>query len=106
MCIMYSLLHRRTDSEFRDYVGTFFFPNVTSAELNKVLELYPANVSQGSPFDTGTANAITPQFKRIAALLGDYVFQGARRFFLQHRSAKQHTWSFCMIIHLVLFVLN
>lgn len=45
---------------------------------------YPSDVTQGSPFDTGILNAITLQFKRIAALLGDSVFQAPRRWFLQN----------------------
>jgi acetylcholinesterase len=56
--------------------------------------LYPQNVTQGSPFGTGEQNAITPQFKRIAAILGDIIFQSTRRFFLQQRSGKQKTYSY------------
>jgi acetylcholinesterase len=59
-----------------------------------LLELYPQNVTQGSPFDTGDQNALTPQFKRISAILGDLVFQAPRRFFLRQRSGKQKTWSY------------
>ena len=44
---------------------------------------------------TGILNAITPQFKRLAAMQGDAIFEGPRRFFLQERSSLQPTWSFC-----------
>ncbi|KAJ7706553.1 hypothetical protein B0H16DRAFT_1635314 [Mycena metata] len=47
----------------------------------------------GSPFGTGLTNHFTPQFKRLAAFQGDYVFNGTRRFFLQHTSKTQNTWS-------------
>ena len=65
--------------------------------MDELLTLYPQNVTQGSPYDTGTQNALTPQFKRIASFLGDYVFQGPRRFFLQTVSDKQNVWSFCVL---------
>ncbi|KAJ7034446.1 hypothetical protein C8F04DRAFT_956373, partial [Mycena alexandri] len=36
---------------------------------------------------------VSPQFKRLAALQGDYLFIGTRRFFLEHASKTQNTWS-------------
>ncbi|KAH9001906.1 carotenoid ester lipase precursor [Lactarius hatsudake] len=58
------------------------------------LRCTPQDDSQGSPYDTGTQNAFAPQFKRIASILGDSVFQAPRRFFLNNVSDKQKTWSF------------
>ena len=63
--------------------------------MDEVLELYPHNVTLGSPYGTGTQNAFTPEFKRIASILGDLVFQAPRRFFLDHSSGEQNIWSFC-----------
>ena len=63
--------------------------------MDELLTLYPQNVSQGSPYDTGTKNALTPESKRIASIMGDLVFQAPRRFFVQTVSDKQNTWSFC-----------
>ncbi|KAI0248237.1 Alpha/Beta hydrolase protein [Lactifluus subvellereus] len=55
--------------------------------------LFQLNITRsGSPFDTDIRNAITPQYKRMAALLGDVMFQVPRRFFLQQRSGKKNTW--------------
>jgi hypothetical protein len=51
--------------------------------MDELLKLYPQNVTLGSPYDTGTQNAFTPEFKRIASILGDLVFQAPRRFFLR-----------------------
>ena len=62
--------------------------------MDELLTLYPQNVTQGSPYDTGTQNALTPEFKRIASLLGDITFQAPRRFFLQNLSDRQNTWSY------------
>ena len=64
------------------------------AQFDELFALYPQDPTQGSPFDTGMANAITPQFKRIAAFEGDFTFQAPRRFFLNQRSDKQDMWSF------------
>ena len=62
-----------------------------------MLTLYPQDPTQGSPFDTGTQNELTPQFKRIASLLGDFVFQAPRRFLLENVAGKQKTWSYCTL---------
>jgi len=83
-----------TDADLRTYISDFFLVNVTDADMDKVLTLYPQNVTLGSPFDTGTRNALTPEFKTIAAFLGDLVFQAPRRFFLRNVSGKQNTWSY------------
>jgi hypothetical protein len=65
--------------------------------MDKLLTLYPQNVTLGSPYDTGTQNALTPQFKRMASILGDREFQAPRRFFLQTVSDKQNVWSVCTL---------
>jgi len=83
-----------TEAELRTYLTEFLFPNVTDAQMDELLKLYPQNVTKGSPYDTGTQNALTPEFKRIASILGDSTFQAPRRFFLQNLSDKQNTWSY------------
>lgn len=90
-----------TTSELETYITTVFLPglNVSQDVIQQVETLYPQDITQGSPFDTGILNAITPQFKRIAAFMGDGVFQAPRRFFLQHRASKQPTWAFCQYFH-------
>jgi carboxylesterase type B len=83
-----------TDAQLRPYLKEFFLIHVTDDELDEVLTLYPQDPSQGSPFNTGTQNELTPEFKRIAALLGDLVFQAPRRWLLDHVSDKQNAWSY------------
>ncbi|KAF8879078.1 carotenoid ester lipase precursor [Gymnopilus junonius] len=84
-----------TDADFLNYVQTNFFKgNLPQAELDALAAAYPSDPTQGSPFNTGAANAITPEFKRIAALLGDLGFQSPRRFFLRAASRTQPTWAF------------
>ncbi|KAJ3932699.1 MAG: Alpha/Beta hydrolase protein [Lentinula lateritia] len=87
-------LNVTTQSDIATYVQTIFLPNVSDSDLAELLTEYPADITEGSPFDTGILNAITPEFKRIAAFQGDAVFQAPRRFFLQSLSGKQPIWSF------------
>ena len=56
--------------------------------------MYPADITQGSPYSTSILNAVTPEFKRIASLQGDLVFQAPRRYFIQNRAASQPIWSY------------
>jgi acetylcholinesterase len=80
------------NAEFLNYIETNYgIPQSQSAALQQA---YPDDVTQGSPFDTGTANAITPEFKRIAAIQGDLIFQAPRRFFLEAMSKTQKTFAF------------
>ncbi|OCH90540.1 alpha/beta-hydrolase [Obba rivulosa] len=67
---------------------------ISEEDINSILEAYPDNVTLGSPFGTGTADAITPEYKRISALQGDLVFQAPRRYMLNELSAKQPMWSY------------
>ncbi|KAF7316009.1 Carboxylic ester hydrolase [Mycena indigotica] len=83
-----------TNAEFIEYIHSNYLPKATSAQIAQLGELYPEDPSQGSPFDTGNASQLTPEFKRLAAFQGDYFFIGARRFFLQHASRTQQTWSY------------
>ena len=53
------------------------FPNSNETDIDTLLELYPDDIAAGSPFNTGDANAITPEYKRLAAVVGDAVFQVA-----------------------------
>ncbi|KAE9396133.1 alpha beta-hydrolase [Gymnopus androsaceus JB14] len=83
-----------TDAELATYIQTEILTTISAANLAEALVQYPENILDGSPFDTGILNAITPEFKRIAAFIGDAVFQAPRRFFLQSLSGKQPIWSF------------
>ncbi|ODQ78808.1 hypothetical protein BABINDRAFT_162487 [Babjeviella inositovora NRRL Y-12698] len=79
----FTTLNVTTDAEVRTYVDNVF-PGILSSQLDQFLTLYPQDVTQGSPFGSGLLNALTPQNKRLAALLGDVVFQAPRRFMLNH----------------------
>jgi len=84
-----------TEAQVADYIQNVFIPGVNDDQISQLLALYPADITAGSPFDTGPLNAITPQFKRIAAIQGDSAFQASRRFFMLNTSGKQDIWTFC-----------
>ncbi|KAL1666163.1 Alpha/Beta hydrolase protein [Schizophyllum commune] len=90
----FSTLNITTDAQARDYVSQYWLPRASSADIDALFELYPSDPKQGSPYDTGSLNALTPQFKRIASFQGDTVFQGPRRYFMRERSGKQDMWAF------------
>ncbi|KAJ7452156.1 Alpha/Beta hydrolase protein [Mycena galericulata] len=88
-----ALANITTDAEFLDYVHSNYLPTASPDQLAQVATLYPDDPTQGSPFDTGIADELTPEYKRLAAFQGDLSLIGTRRFFLQHASARQNTWS-------------
>jgi len=87
-------LNITTNAEFLAYIKSNYFPEISVNQLTAIGEAYPDDVTQGSPFDTGTANAVTPEFKRLAAVQGDLFFQAPRRFLLQAASKTQKTFAF------------
>ncbi|KAH8991715.1 carotenoid ester lipase precursor [Lactarius akahatsu] len=77
-----------------NYMKAFMLPTATKAEIDLLLQYYPDDPKAGCPFDTGIRNILSVQFKRIAAIQGDIVFHGPRRFFLKYQSSKQNSWAF------------
>ncbi|KAJ7138497.1 sterol esterase [Mycena crocata] len=86
-----------TSEEFLDYVHSKYVSYFLAQEIAQIGTLYPDDPTQGSctgsPFNTGTANELTCEFKRLAAFSGDFGFIGGRRFFLEHASKTQNAWS-------------
>lgn len=68
-------------------------PKASSEQIEKILELWPSDPKLGSPFGTGDENALTPVYKQYAAILGDFAFQGLRRFFLRTTADAMPSWS-------------
>ncbi|KAI0036273.1 Alpha/Beta hydrolase protein [Vararia minispora EC-137] len=86
-----------TEEELVNYLSQYYVKGgKTTSTVQTILSLYPADPADGSPFDTGAENAITPQYKRIAALLGDIVFQAPRRFFQASigQAGEQKQWAY------------
>ena len=71
-----------TTDQLRQYIKTIFFPTASDEAINAILTAYPDDQAQGSPFGTGQLNQLYPQFKRLAAILGDLTFTLTRRGFL------------------------
>ncbi|KAI0731479.1 sterol esterase [Fomitopsis betulina] len=87
-------LNVTTDEEFLSYIHTEYLPDASPTEILAVGVAYPQDPSLGSPFDTGDANQLTPQFKRMAAFTGDWQFESPRRLVLQTMSQTQDAWAY------------
>ncbi|TFY52381.1 hypothetical protein EVJ58_g10049 [Rhodofomes roseus] len=83
-----------TDEEFLTYINIEYLPDASPIEMLAVGAAYPEDPSLGSPFDTGDANQLTPQFKRIAAFTGDWQFESPRRLVLETMSRTQDAWAY------------
>lgn len=70
-----------TTEQLSTYLKELYFTS-PNANVEALVALYPEDPSVGSPFFTGTDYNFYPQFKRIAALLGDVVFTLTRRLVL------------------------
>jgi len=88
------LLNITTGAEAIAYFKQNYLPEANDTVIQQVSTAYPDNILDGSPFDTGIFNAITPEFKRLAAFQGDIAFQAPRRFFIGERASKQPIFSF------------
>ncbi|KAH9855289.1 carotenoid ester lipase precursor [Lenzites betulinus] len=78
-----------TEAELAGYIKSNYFPDASNTTIAQLLQLYPADPAAGSPFGTGDEFAFTPEYKRIAAITGDLIFGGTRRFLLRERSGQQ-----------------
>ncbi|KAI0039748.1 sterol esterase [Auriscalpium vulgare] len=83
-----------TNAEFLGYLKSNYYPTASPSEMAVIGQVYPDDPTQGAPFLTGDENELTPQFKRISAFQGDYIFQGPRRFLYQFASRTQPTWGY------------
>ncbi|KAL2071121.1 hypothetical protein VTL71DRAFT_12356 [Oculimacula yallundae] len=71
-----------TTEELVDYLVDVFFYEADRTLVEALVASYPDDPAAGSPFNTGPLNNIYPQYKRLAAILGDIVFTLTRRVFL------------------------
>ncbi|KAH9970759.1 carotenoid ester lipase precursor [Lactifluus volemus] len=89
-----STINISTTADLKEYLKLYMMPRAKDSEIDLLLKYYPDDQRAGSPFDTGLRNALSAQFKRTAALQGDFVFHGPRRLFLNQRATKQNSWGF------------
>ena len=90
-------LNITTVQEVGEYLQKYFFTDLTPDLQQELLANYEDDRENGSPFRTGDAYRIYPQFKRLAAVLGDLVFNLSRRVtigFIEKQSPDIKIWSY------------
>jgi carboxylesterase type B len=86
-----------TPAHVSEYLNLKFFHHATRAQMDEFVGTYQTISEDGSPFRTGLLNNWYPQYKRVAAILGDLAFTLSRRYFLQERAAaapELKAWSY------------
>ncbi|KAN0094638.1 Alpha/Beta hydrolase fold [Tylopilus felleus] len=83
-----------TNEQFLEYIQTIYLVGATQDEINQVGQLYPEDPTKGSPYDVGTNDTLTPEYKRISSFQGDFYFQVPRRYALSYLSKTQNVWSY------------
>ncbi|KAJ5298066.1 hypothetical protein PENANT_c039G08261 [Penicillium antarcticum] len=71
-----------TTKDIVDYLDDLFFIDASRQQLTDFVATYQSIDEDGSPFRTGTFYNWYPQFKRLAAILGDLSFTLTRRILL------------------------
>lgn len=83
-----------TTAQLIDYLDSYFDLPGAPAAVRALVAAYPDDPSAGSPFRTGLLNQVYPQFKRLAAILGDITFTITRRIYLSKVSRVVPAWSY------------
>jgi carboxylesterase type B len=74
------------------YLNDVFFHNATRDEIVGLVATYPNNPD--SPAGIGASNDTYPEFKRLAAILGDWEFTFMARLLLETFPATVPAWSY------------
>lgn len=72
-----------TQRQLGTYINEIFFPATDRKVIDGLIDTYQTITLDGSPFRTGILNNWYPQFKRLAAMIGDLTFIITRRLFLE-----------------------
>lgn len=86
-----------TTTDVVDYMQNMYFNNATRDQVTRLVSLYPNDPDAGSPFRTGELNNVYPEYKRVAAIVGDASFTLSRRLFLNNIAAAHpnvKSWSY------------
>ncbi|KAJ2982084.1 hypothetical protein NUW58_g6522 [Xylaria curta] len=81
-----------TESALVSYLNDVFFHNATRDEIAGLVATYPNNPD--SPAGIGASNDTYPEFKRLAAILGDWGFTFMSRLLLDTFPAMVPAWSY------------
>ncbi|KAF2766881.1 cholinesterase, partial [Teratosphaeria nubilosa] len=94
-----SLSYITANAEVINYLASYF-PNNANAhrDMTEIMATYPdeplLGQPHGSPFNTGSLNNIYPQYKRLAAVLGDLTFTLMRRYYISLIWQDVNVWSY------------
>ncbi|KAJ6508826.1 sterol esterase [Mycena sanguinolenta] len=93
-----------TDDEFEQYIRSNYFQGATQAQIQAIAQAYPQDPSQAIySFPSAqaifrllylTGFSVRPQYKRLASIQGDLIFQAPRRLILKYASKTQNTWAY------------
>ncbi|KAK0467016.1 extracellular triacylglycerol lipase precursor [Desarmillaria tabescens] len=74
-----------TEEVIRSIVNANYSPPAVPTDaMNELMDLYPDDPADGSPYNTGNETfGLSPGFKRISAILGDLAFNSQRRLWSQ-----------------------
>ncbi|KAJ6601930.1 Alpha/Beta hydrolase protein, partial [Mycena vulgaris] len=86
-----------TSGETLEYMKLVWFPDASDDQIATIGTLYPDDLSMGSPFNTGILNALTPEYKRLAAFQGDVFFHAPRKNMLSVTDGAVSHWS-CLYV--------
>ncbi|KAH9913483.1 Alpha/Beta hydrolase protein, partial [Epithele typhae] len=82
------------DTEFVGYARAVYFPNISSADAETLVQMYPNDPAQGAPYGTGDDFQYTQMHKRVASFEGDTGVDAVRRLFTQQMSAHSNVWAY------------
>lgn len=83
-----------TTDQLVSYLQTWF-PRASQEDVAGLVATYPDDAAAGSPFNTGDANEVYPQYKRLAAIIGDFALTMARRITYQRIACElPGVWSY------------
>ncbi|TFA97840.1 putative secreted lipase [Trichoderma ghanense] len=96
---LFSLTQRNMSSTEKivEYLSTYYFHNADEEQITEFVNTYSSDPRDGSPYRTGCLFEGYPGKKRIAAILGDIVFNLIRRISLQTFASvapTASTWSY------------
>jgi carboxylesterase type B len=72
-----------TDDKIVQYLSKYYFGNATTDQVSEFVKTYSDRISDGSPFRSILQDELYPGKRRIAAILGDMVFNLIRRITLR-----------------------
>lgn len=82
-----------TTQDLYDYFR-IYFPTVAEDKITQLVDAYPDDPAAGSPYRTGDRFNLFPQYKRLAAILGDITFTLVRRAYLAFVTNDVCAWSY------------